>query len=43
MAACTSEEEYDKLLEELNETKNSTASPVDLSDDNDDFFIQAEM
>lgn len=43
MTACTSEEEYDKLLEELNEVKNSTASPVDLSEDNDDFFTQAEM
>ncbi|KAG8634082.1 hypothetical protein MANES_17G011801v8 [Manihot esculenta] len=43
MAACTNEAEYEKLIEELNETKNSTASPVDLSDDNDDFFTQVDM
>ncbi|KAG8650608.1 hypothetical protein MANES_07G055042v8 [Manihot esculenta] len=42
MAKCVSEEEYDKLLEELKETRSSTVSPspVDLADDNDDFFTQ---
>ncbi|KAG8660850.1 hypothetical protein MANES_02G199850v8 [Manihot esculenta] len=42
LAACTSEQEYEQLMEE---TRSSTASPspVDLADDNDDFFTQAEM
>ncbi|KAG8650871.1 hypothetical protein MANES_07G075259v8 [Manihot esculenta] len=43
MAKCVSEEEYDKLLEEIKETRSSVSSPVDLSTDNDDFFTQAEM
>ncbi|KAG8661928.1 hypothetical protein MANES_01G049555v8 [Manihot esculenta] len=45
MAACTSEQEYEKLLEEIKETRNTAASPspIDLSDDNDDFFTQAEI
>ncbi|KAG8650946.1 hypothetical protein MANES_07G082282v8 [Manihot esculenta] len=43
MAKCTSEEEYDKLLEEIKETKSSVSSPIDLSNDNDDFFTQAEI
>ncbi|KAG8635429.1 uncharacterized protein LOC122722121 [Manihot esculenta] len=42
MAACTSEQEYEKLLEELQETRSSSVSPspADLADDNDDFFTQ---
>ncbi|KAG8655635.1 hypothetical protein MANES_04G055388v8 [Manihot esculenta] len=42
MAKCVSEEEYDKLIEEIKETRSSVSSPVDLSIDNDDFFTQTE-
>ncbi|KAG8655482.1 uncharacterized protein LOC110608268 isoform X2 [Manihot esculenta] len=45
MAACTSEEEYDQLINELNEVRSSAASPspISLDNDNADFFTQAEM
>ncbi|KAG8646404.1 hypothetical protein MANES_09G001501v8, partial [Manihot esculenta] len=45
MAACTSEEEYDQLINELNEVRSSAASPspISLDNDNDDFFTQAEI